>query len=92
MNDLPDFKGKCISITIRDDGDSHDLQDPYFEMQGGVLFIVGTVPKASTASGWVANCTGAIVWDRVTDYFLFDSLEDYEKATEISRNYEKNND
>ena len=84
---LPDFKGKCISITIMDDDDSHDLFDPRFEYQGGRLFIIGTVPKGATQSDWVLGFTSEVAWDRVTDYFVFDDKKSYEKAVKISKEY-----
>lgn len=84
MADLPDFAGKCVSMSIVDDDSSHDLYDPRFEMQGYRLFIIGTVPPGSTSSDWVAGCQGAVAWERVTDYFVFDSLEAWTKAVAIS--------
>lgn len=90
-NKVPDFSGKCISITIMDDTNSHDLENPQFEYQGNRLFIVGNVPVGSTDSDWVANCQGAIAWDRVTDYYVFENLEAYTKAIKVSEEYAKNN-
>jgi len=84
---LPNFSGKCLSITIRDDSVSHDLFDPHFEQQGNILFIVGTIPKGASDSDWSAKKVGAVAWDRVTDYFVFDGLEDYEKAIKRSKEY-----
>lgn len=81
---LPDFSGKCISMMLIDDSHSHDLDNPHFEYQGGRLFIIGTIPEAATDTGWSANQIGGVAWDRVRDYVLFDSLESYTKAVEIS--------
>ncbi len=93
MNDLkeklPDFSGKCISITIKDDSLSHDLNNPHFELQGGRLFVVGTVPEGATKSNWVVNCQSGVAWDRVTDYFIFENLESYKKAIKISAEFHK---
>ncbi len=89
---LPDFSGKCISITIKDDSISHDLYDSHFEMQGGRLFIIGTVPEGSSASNWIANCQYAVAWDRITDYVVFENLESYTKATKISEEYHKDDE
>jgi hypothetical protein len=89
MENLPDLSGKCVSITIMDDDTSHDLNDPHFEIQGGRLFIAGTVPDGATSSNWVVNCQSVIAWDRVTDYFIFENLESYIKAIEISADYHK---
>ncbi len=88
-NDLPDFSGKCISISLIDDSVSHDLCNPHFEYQGNRLFIVGTIPEGATESDWAANKIGAIAWDRVLQYFVFDNLKDYQKAIKKSEDYQK---
>jgi len=86
---FPDFKGKCLSITIMDDDINHDLFDPHFEEQAGRVFIIGTVPRGATESDWIAGCQSAVAWDRVTDYHVFDSLEDYSKAIETSEEHQE---
>jgi len=85
---LPDFKGKCLSISIKDDAFNHDLLNPYLAYQGDRLFIIGTIPKGATDSNWTLGKTGAVAWDRVTEYIEFDDLKDYEKSTGISEKYE----
>ena len=87
---LPDFSGKCISITIKDDSTNHDLWNPRFEYQGPRLFIIGTVPVGATESDWVAGCYSAVAWDCVTDYYVFDSIDAYSAATEVSREFHEN--
>jgi hypothetical protein len=86
---LPDFLGKCVSISLRDDDVSHDLCDPRFEYQGNRLFIIGYVPKGATESDWAATKTSAIAWDRVQQYFVFDNLKDYQKAIKKSEDFQK---
>lgn len=86
---FPDFKGKCLSITIMDDGINRDLFDPHFEEQAGRIFIVGTIPKGATDSDWIAGCQGAVAWDRVTDYSVFENLEAYSKAIAISEQHQE---
>jgi len=88
----PDFNGKVISITIKDDTINRDLIDPHFENQAGRIFIVGTVPKEATESGWVEGCSCSIAWDRITDYFVFENLEAYLKAVGISKEYYKDDE
>jgi len=85
----PDFKGKVLSITIKDDTINRDLIDPHFENQAGRIFIIGTVPKGATESDWVEACKSSVAWDRITDYFTFDSLEEYSKAIQVSEDYHK---
>ncbi len=80
-DDLPDFSGKYISISIDADGYNHDLKDPRFEMQGGRLFIIGTVPPNATQSDWSVNSRAGVAWEHVTSYNLFDSEEQYIEAT-----------
>ena len=86
---LPDFSGKCLSISSRDDKYNHDLLDPFLEYQGDKLFIIGTIPKGATSSNWTKNKIGAVAWDSVTEYIVFDSFEDYKKATSISEKHDK---
>ena len=88
----PDFKGKVLSITIKDDTVNRDLVDPYFENQAGRIFIIGTVPKGATESDWVEGCLSSVAWDRITDYFTFDSLESYSKAIQVSEDYYKDDE
>jgi len=85
---LPDFSGKCISMALLGDQESHDLNNPYFEYQGGQLFIVGTIPRRATDSGWSANQVGAVAWSQVRNYVLFNNLAEYERAVAISETYD----
>lgn len=87
---LPDLSGKCISARLLDSEYSHDLFDPKFEYQGGILFLVGTIPKGCSDSDWNAGEIGAFSWSRVINYTLFASLESYTKAIEISESYQEN--
>jgi hypothetical protein len=90
---LPDFTDKCLSISITSDTASHDLFNPRFEYQGGKLFLIGTVLVGATCSDWVANKVGAVAWELVTEYFVFDNIEEYTVATNMSEsNQEKSNE
>lgn len=88
----PDFKGKVLSITIKDDTINRDLIDPHFENQAGRIFIIGTVPKGATESDWVEGCQNSVAWDRITDYYIFDNLDAYLKAIKISEDYHINDE
>lgn len=85
-NDLvyPDFTGKCVSFSLENEVSCSDLLDPVFEIQGGRIFVVGTIARESSASDWAAHCRAAIAWDRVTDYIIFDSEESFIEASRIS--------
>ena len=89
---LPDFSGKCLSIRLIHSEFSHDLYDPKFEYQGGKLFLIGTIPEGASDSDWDANQTGAVAWDLVRNYVLFNSLEEYSKSVEISHSFQENSD
>ena len=90
--EYPDFQNKVVSTSSSEDTFNHDLIDPHFEEIAGRIFLIGIIPRESTASGWNANKVGAIAWDCVTDYVIFDSYEDYKTATEISENYKDEED
>jgi hypothetical protein len=84
---LPDFSGKCVSFTLIDESACNDINDPIFEYQGGRLFVVGTIPKGATTSDWAAGALGAVAWNRVTDYIVFETEEAFIKATKISETH-----
>ena len=88
----PDFSNKCISFTIQDDESNYDLFDPRFEEQCGKLFIIGTIPKGATESNWVSGKTGAVAWERVTNYYVFDSIEEYTIAINASESFQEKNE
>lgn len=79
-NKFPDFSGKCLSISTIDKSYNHDLYDPYFEYQGGRLFILGTVPERGSVSNWASGSLAAVAWDRVSEYIVFNSIEEYTSA------------
>ena len=89
---VPDFSTKCLSIKIVDSDHSFDLCYPKFETQAGKLFLVGTIPKGSSASNWDANKVSAVLWEQVRSYIVFDSQEEIIKAFEISENYQQEKD
>ncbi len=64
-------------MMLIDESHSHDLSNPYFEYQGGRLFIVGIIPQGATESDWSGNQIGGVAWDRVREYVLFENLETY---------------
>ena len=86
-NTVPDFSGKCVSFALIDESTCNDINDPQFEYQGGRLFVVGTIPKGATTSDWAAGAQGAVAWDRVTDYIVFENEESYSKATKVSEEH-----
>ncbi len=88
---LPNFSGKCLSISIINDTHNYDIYDPTFETQGGRLFITGKVPKGATDSNWAMNSQIFVAWDRVSDYYVFKNLKAYKKAIKTSEKYQKKN-
>ena len=60
-----------------------------FEAQAGKIFLIGTIPKGSSESNWDANKIGAILWDQVRNYVVFDSLEEITNAIKISEEFQE---
>jgi hypothetical protein len=89
---IPDFSGKCISMSLINSESSHDLENPYFEYQCGKLFIVGTIPLGCSESGWDAGHIGAAEWAQVDSYVLFDSIHEYTVAVKKSRSFYENDE
>ena len=85
VSDLPDFTGKVLNLNLADDEADRDLVSPTFEMQGGRLFLVGEVPAGATTSEWSTGARGAVSWESVTSYLVFDSIAHYATAVERSR-------
>lgn len=74
----PDFSGKVLALTTGSDGEGLVLASPRWERQEGRLFLVGIVPPQ--AGIWASGATGAVAWDAVLDYLVFDSAEAYAKS------------
>lgn len=81
---FPDFSGKCVSFSMEGEDSCNDLNDPEFENQCGRWFVVGTIPVGATTSDWAANRKGAVAWDKVTDYIVFEDVEDFSAATKVA--------
>jgi hypothetical protein len=76
---LPDFKGKVVSVGIATDNYGYAINSPHWENQGGRLFLIGEVPSYGSVRGWADGAVRAVAWDQVTDYYVFDSLNDFIK-------------
>jgi hypothetical protein len=74
---LPDFTKKVVSVSIPGEEDARCLEHPRWEEQGGRLFLVGTVPHGCSTNDWCGGIAGAVAWGAVTDYMIFDSVEQY---------------
>ncbi len=75
MESTPDFTNKTVSFSTEDS--TLAVNSPRFEIQGGRLFVVGTIPKGAATCDWAENRPCAVAWDAVTDYIVFDSVEQY---------------
>jgi hypothetical protein len=76
---LPDFKGKVVSVGLASDHYSYAMNSPHWEIQGGKLFLIGSVPHYGSVRNWSEGVVRAIAWDEVTDYLVFESIDDYIK-------------
>lgn len=90
-DNVPDFSGKCISMSLVNSESSYDLDDPHFEYQCGKLVIVGVIPEGCSDSGWDVGQISAVDWSQVYSYVLFTSFEAYSKGIKISENYQEKN-
>jgi len=74
---LPQFAGRVLSVLCAGEDTGQLIYDPSFEEQGGRLFLVGLVPEDASRDNWMEGLTGAIAWETVQDYVIFDSMQDY---------------
>lgn len=76
---LPDFRGRvvCVLLANKPSKEGKYIVDPYFEKQGGRIFLMGTLSQS-----WdeLAGHTVGIAWDRVESYIVADSMEVFQKA------------
>ena len=69
------FAGKVVSFGIKED--TLAIINPEFKYQNGRLFLVGSIPKGETNNDWAEGRPCGIAWDAVTEYIVFDSVEQY---------------
>jgi hypothetical protein len=81
--ELPDFSKKLVSFSVRGENDGRAIDRPRWEIQGGRLFLVGTVPRGGSSRDWCEGVTSAVAWDEVTDYLVFDSVKHYRKRLAV---------
>src|SRR5689334_9977658 len=77
--DYPEFRGKLVAFHIRAKRDHHLLSDPVFAVQGGRLFVTGTIPALGF---WTDGLPAAFAWDLVEHYYVYESVEDYRSRCE----------
>lgn len=80
---LPDFTKKVVVLSFPTTDGSRSLAYPRWERQGGRLFLIGAVPVGGSRNDWLKSGVAAVAWDMVSDYLVFDSLEDYQKRRNI---------
>jgi len=71
----PDFAGKVLALTTGSGGEGLVLASPWFERQCGRVFLVGTVPLQP--GNWTSGSPGAVAWDAVLEYLVFDTVDEY---------------
>jgi hypothetical protein len=72
---FPDFRGKVVAFyTLASKRNHHFFVDPVLVVQGGRLFVTGTIPALGH---WTDGQTAAVAWESVEDYLVYDSVEDY---------------
>ena len=80
----PDFRGKIVAFYTRaKDRNHHMLSDPVFAMQGGRLFVTGTV---AVIGCWTDGMSVGFPWDSVESYYVYESVEDYRARCQTYKN------
>jgi hypothetical protein len=82
---LPDLTSKVVSLTLAGEEWARVLAHPRWEMQGGRLFLIGTIPPGGSTNDWLAGMMDAIAWEGVAAYIVFDSPEHYAKRLALQR-------
>jgi hypothetical protein len=80
---LPNFSKKVVSFSFAGADNSQCIAHPRWETQGGRLFLIGTVPRGGSTHDWCEGVVSAVAWDQVSDYLVFDSVEDYRVRLKI---------
>jgi hypothetical protein len=77
---LPNFSGKIVALYLanasRGIQDGIVLEYAEFKSMGGRLFLIGRSPEIEGME-WVSHLQGAVAWDSVQHYLIFDSVDDY---------------
>ena len=87
---LPDFRTKLVYVRLIGEGYNLAVDRPKWQVQGGRLFLVGTVPPAGSTRDWSLGETTGIAWDQVSDYIIFDSVEHYNERMAIFERKKRN--
>ena len=82
---IPDFSDKSVTFYLANVPFEYavTIDSPKFEIQAGRIFAVGHV-VASASNDWSADSIVAIAWDQVSQYLVFDSVEEYKKKVGAS--------
>jgi len=80
---VPDFTNKVVSSEFAAADHSLAIHDSRWEMPGGRLYLLGTVPRGGSTRNWCEAVAVGVAWDSVSDYMVFDSVEEYRKRLRI---------
>lgn len=69
------FTNKVVSFGSA--GDTLALKNVRFDLQNGILFVVGEIPIGATINDWAVGRPGALAWNSVTEYMIFESEQQY---------------
>lgn len=76
------FDGKVVSFSS--DEETLAIANVSVEDILGRLFIIGTIPNGGTTNDWAEGKTCGIAWDSVSDFIVFNSVEDYKVSMSLS--------
>lgn len=77
MNATPDLSGKCLLLYLANDPPNYHcvtMENAHFEEQGGRAFIVGREVAGKDRGGWGDGAMANIAWERIEQYYVFESL------------------
>ncbi len=88
---FPDLSEKIVLIYLgsRTSEESVVLEDVAFQIQGDKIFMVGRIAEGTTPNDWASGVSTAIAWDRIEQYLVFDSLQEY--MDRVARSYSEGN-
>lgn len=78
--DIEYMEGKVISFGQVDD--TLAVKDVKFKEILGRLFATGVIPEGTTKNDWAVGNSCAVAWDSVTDFIVFETVEDYVRSLE----------
>ncbi len=88
---FPDFSCKILilylDVPVHGTGEvfSVFLDSPSFQEVAGRVFLVGRSPRGMQDEDWSGGAEVSLAWEKVVQYYTFDSFKEFSKAYEKIR-------